>query len=571
MWSGLIIALLIFELFASPAPVVAQERNRTIRSISFEILQIFDKPKNSFYETVNSLKLDTQESVLRKELLFREGDDYEQFLVLESERVLRQLRYLRDVSIQEVVDGEFVDIIIHGQETWTIIPQVSYSSGDGRTKQSVGLAESNLLGYGKRLELLYKQEEESDAVQAVYDSRNFFETKNQFLAGFFDGSEGTEGLIEIGNPYRSLVQESSWGITLDGGDTLERLWHSGDERFIYGKEHLLFDVAFSRSFGNPEDTTHRLSFGYEYEDSRFRLGDAGDIADLDIDPSTLTQDPSLVADNRRFSGPWLGFESIEQDFVSMNYIDRFSRVEDYNLGQTYATKVFFAPEALGSREDALLLHTGYSIGSRISSGTFVRGELAVTSRLVDSGFEDSLFHLETKAYSVLGPLFWKDFYLGKHTLAFNFFVDYGNELDKDRELIVGAQNVLRGYKANTFSGDKRFGASFEDRIHLMENAFDLISIGAAAFADVGGATFRPIDELFQDELYADVGVGLRFAFPRSSGERVVRVDFAFPLRDGPDDSGRFELRVIFSGGQLFGSRLRTERQAAQRASVDIGF
>jgi hypothetical protein len=108
-------------------------------------------------------------------------------------------------------------------------------------------------------------------------------------------------------------------------------------------------------------------------------------------------------------------------------------------------------------------------------------------------------------------------------------------------------------------------------VHFIDDAFQLVSIGGAAFIDAGGSTRESIGNLFGDHFFTNVGVGLRIAFPRSTGSRVLRVDLAFPLRDGPDGTGAFEPRIILSGGQVFNSFLRSETDGPEQASVGIGF
>jgi hypothetical protein len=130
---------------------------------------------------------------------------------------------------------------------------------------------------------------------------------------------------------------------------------------------------------------------------------------------------------------------------------------------------------------------------------------------------------------------------------------------------------VRSYSAKTFTGSKRIGFNIEDRMHFVDDLFKIISVGGAVFFDAGGSTDRSYGRLLGDEIYSDVGVGLRLAFPRSSGGRVLRLDVAFPLSDGPDDSGRFEPLFIVGGGQLFGSSLRSESLGVERASVAVGF
>ena len=53
---------------------------------------------------------------------------------------------MRKVSIKPIEDGGFVDLIVYAQDTWTIIPQVGFSTGTGSDKVSARLIEQNLLG-----------------------------------------------------------------------------------------------------------------------------------------------------------------------------------------------------------------------------------------------------------------------------------------------------------------------------------------------------------------------------------------------------------------------------------------
>ncbi|HQH28496.1 MAG TPA: hypothetical protein PLP17_13955, partial [Oligoflexia bacterium] len=58
---------------------------------------------------------------------------------------------------------------------------------------------------------------------------------------------------------------------------------------------------------------------------------------------------------------------------------------------------------------------------------------------------------------------------------------------------------------------------------------------------------------------------------RSSGGAVIRIDVAFPLRNGPDGSSEFEPRLLISTGQYFSARLRSEALSSQAARVSAGF
>ena len=131
------------------------ETEYTIRNVEIRVSDIFDEPDlPAFYEAANDLKIETRRDVVRRELLFREGDKYDPFAIEESIRNLRTLNFLRKVSIVPTFEGQYVDLRVTVQDTWTLIPQVSLSSGGGDSNTVFGLSESNILGYGKRVEVL---------------------------------------------------------------------------------------------------------------------------------------------------------------------------------------------------------------------------------------------------------------------------------------------------------------------------------------------------------------------------------------------------------------------------------
>lgn len=553
---------------APPAPPAT----KVIREVRVHISEIFEGDQLSWiYRTANKAKIQTRTEVVRQELLFDVGDRYDKFVIAESERTLRLLPFLRNAQIQTREEGDFVDVDVYVQDTWTFIPQTSYSSGSGSSNYSIGLSETNLLGFGKRFEVLYGKDEDRTSTEAVWDDSRVWGTRNRFLGAYFHRDDGDRAILLLTRPFRSLVEKRGWSIGLDRGDTVGRLFENGDERFIFRQQNDAYQLRYTFADGDPEVSVHRISFGYDYLNDDFSEATLKDFRDLNIDPNSVTHDPRFVPENRRFTGPAIGYQKIDPDYLTLDYIDRFERVQDFNLGSEYSVSATLAADVLGSFEDTALLSGVWSRGHRFSNDSFVRGELGVASRYHADGFDNSLFRLETKYYDVLGEFFAGDVFLGKHTLAAAFSVDYGVDLDRDREFLLGADTGLRGYEAKTFTGDKRFVLNIEDRVHLVENIFDVVSLGAAVFADVGGSTTEPLTRLYGDHLYADVGIGLRFAFPSSSGGRVLRVDLAIPLRDGPDGSGQFEPRLVLAGGQIFSSRLKSEVSGAERANVEVGY
>ena len=545
---------------------------KIIRNISYHVKPIFTEENLEWvYRTANNLKIETKEKVMKREILFKEGDKFNRFVMQESERQLRQQKFFQaaKIFVTPVGDNE-VDVQIVVQDNWTLIPQGGFSNGGGSKKREIGLSESNMFGLGKRFDFLLSEVDNRKDTEFIWDDQRFFDTRNRFFAAFFDREDGSRFFSNVGLPYRSVLDPHSWNVAVEDSDYLGRLFQNNDERYLFRKDVIAFNGRYSFADKQTEKLTTRYSIGINYSDTTFSQAEARDYEILDLDPDKVSNDIELLPFNRRYAGPMLGYQELETDLISLAYVDRFERVEDYNLGDQFSTEFFIAPKSLGSRNDAFELSSSKSLGHRFGKYSFLRYDLGVSSRYEESSLDNSLIRNELKYYNVLGDLYVGNRFAGKHTLAAQFVVDYGRDLDRDRELLVGSSNSIRGYTARAFSGDKRLTLNLEDRFHLVDNIFKLVSAGGVVFFDMAGATRDSFGNLIENDIYSDVGFGIRLGFPKSSGGGIVRLDVAFPLRDGPDGTKLHEPRIIASVGQVFGGPTRSETLGPAKANLAIG-
>lgn len=548
------------------------EEIRTIREIKIIIRDVFDDNELSFpYKAANSIKVNTKEDIVKRELLFKEGDKYDSFVIQESGRNLRSLPFLREIDIIEVPDGEFVDVIVRVQDTWTLFPIVSLSSGGGVDKRSVGMVEGNFLGYGKRLEGLVADDEGRRTYEAVFDDRRFLGSLQRFTIGHFERSDGRESVLSWGRPFRSLVDESAWFTDFQSSDLVGRMFEASNERFIYRHQMMHATGGYTFTLGSPSELLTRLTLGYRFTSDEFFNADDSDFDSIGIDREDLHPRGGMLAEDRRFSGPVISYQRIKPDFISLNFVDFFDRYEDYNLGNEFIINSHISPKVLGSMYDGVNFRISNSAGHRLGASKFLRGLVSSSFRVQDYSLRNIIFSAQGRYYNVLGPQFLGGVYLGQHTLAAALSLDSGYSLDMDREFVLGAGNGLRGYQDRTFNGSHSFVLNLEDRFHLIDEVAKLVSIGGAVFADVGSIGRDTLSDMLQSGVYANVGVGLRLGLVRSSGGTVVRVDLAFPLRNGPDGSGRFEPQLLITTGQLFRAALRSDALGLQTPAISAGF
>ncbi|MEY3337293.1 MAG: hypothetical protein RL245_285, partial [Pseudomonadota bacterium] len=108
-----------------------------IGTVTVRVLDVFDthRPDENIwaFRTANRLHLNTRESTVRDRLLFSEGELYQGRLLQESERLLRDARYLYDASVTPIRyrDG-IVDIEVVTRDVWTLNPGVSFGRKGGK-------------------------------------------------------------------------------------------------------------------------------------------------------------------------------------------------------------------------------------------------------------------------------------------------------------------------------------------------------------------------------------------------------------------------------------------------------
>jgi hemolysin activation/secretion protein len=90
--------------------------------------------------------------------------------------------------------------------------------------------------------------------------------------------------------------------------------------------------------------------------------------------------------------------------------------------------------------------------------------------------------------------------------------------------VIGGLNGLRAHGVHALAGDQMVRFNTENRWLVGRNYYELFSLGAAAFWDVGH-TWGPGSARLGWQ--HDVGIGLRFSSPHSAVNSVVRFDLAW--------------------------------------------
>jgi hypothetical protein len=495
-----------------------------------ERLQVPYLPDLTFiFRAANFLHIDTKEEVIRRELLVREGDPADPFLIEESERNLRALPYIREVKIlaTPAPQGQ-VDLAVQTQDTWTTQPRASFTLGGGSSRTAFGIVETNVLGYGKQVRLLYRSGLDRNSLLFAYVDPRLLGTR---WAGFGDYQITSDGHVAEGGlqyPFFSIETPLAGGSAYSNRSEIDKEFsHFGDEIASFRRELELSTTRLGHRLEiSDADTLWRAGLFYIYEDERYS----------DLSPGSP---PELLPANQRLSEPGIFLHREEIRYVREHHLNLFDRTEDVNLGNAFDGQIGYSWEELGARADEPILtawdRQGFDFGP---------GRKAFLFGLITGRYEGGDLH--NAVAEIEGIAYYRWYLFFEQTLVSRVKTDLARNLDKDTQLFLGNFNGLRGFDTRQFVGEKRFTFNLEDRLFFVNDLFHLVSLGAVVFFD-SGYVWAPNQGVDFRDLATSVGIGLRIDAPRSSGEALFSLDIGFPLTNG--GSGAHGPGITITTGQ----------------------
>ncbi len=502
-----------------------------IRQITIRSLDVFSPEEAShgwFYRAANAIHVETRESVIRKFLLFQEGDVYNRARLEETERNLRALPFLKSASVTAgpPQDG-FVDIEVVTQDAWTTEPGISFGGKGGTTTYSFDLKEKDFLGTGRQLAVAYERGTER--------INRLFQYKDPYLFGpywigdftYAANSDGSEERVRIARPFFSFIDPYSTGFLFSNLRQNDRVFRDGRQFARFRQSHRELQLRYGRAVEASDERARRLTLSLQAVNDQFsRLPGPG--------PG------DVLPEDRRFRYVILRYDEVRNDFLKLNYINRDVRYEDFNLGRNVTAQIGISPAVFGAPRTTWLLRLEGDEGWRVGRGSFLQARLAYETRW------DGKPKNEIVSASVLYVRRFETRVLQTFVSRFEF--NQGWNLDRDVQFFADGANGLRGYRLHAFEGDKRAILNLEHRVFSGRELLQLISPGVAVFFDAG-STALPGRPLRLSDFKSDLGVGLRFSISRAASNNILRIDAAYAMNRDP--LGRRGLLVSFSSGQVF--------------------
>ncbi|MEE4279098.1 MAG: hypothetical protein V2I82_11580 [Halieaceae bacterium] len=517
--------------FLAPREKAGIESGEPVRRIVFYRQNVFPDAEHLLAQAANRFNIITRESTLRAMLPFVAGDRVVDEQLEEAERILRRQRFLYDarVLVQARCD-DGIDVAVIVRDVWTLTPNFGFSRSGGDNRTEFGITENNLLGLGKAVSLNFRSDRDRSGVQLSYFDPNIAGSRWTAALSAADNDDGEIFAASVERPFFALDARWATGISAFTETREQPLEFLNQTLYEIDADRQAAEIYFGRSRGRVGSWVDRYSAGFAVSDERYDF------------PLNF---PGEQRVERRFAYPFARWERIEDRFVTRANVERVERTEDLSLGLRATARVGWSSGAFGGDDgDTLLYDAAASKRWYLSPLQLLGFQTSLSGRYAfDAGTNTNTGAVTEKGTQDLVARAAVD-YLWRHDERFNFyararFVGTHN-LDPESQLTLGGDSDLRGYPSRYQVGDRSFLLTLEERYYSDWFPFGLFRVGYAAFVDVGRAWFAdeapawvPARDGEHFDTLANVGLGLRLESVRTRRDRVLHIDLAHPLVDGP--------------------------------------
>lgn len=471
-------------------------RNIDIQSydpFGFSINDPNKEPKKKVEKLGNKFHLKTKPFTVRSLLLFKNNQPLDSIRVKESERLLRNQRYIRRVRIRpiEIPGTDSVDMEIRVLDAWSIYPSGALSTSSAR----LNLNTRNFAGLGHYVGGFYRTKFKNgdDAVRAQYLIPNIAQT---FISSniYYDKdlADNYVKTFALNRNFYSPLTKWAGGITFNQTFYRDSVPNIATETFdisnfkySYRNVWAGYSMQLYEKYKNKRVITNLITSA-RYFNQNYTEG-----------PTQLFDPYNFFSNNKFFlvSASLSSFNYEKDQYIFYDNI-----IEDIPVGKNFGVTTGFQWKN-SIRRPYLGVHlqfgdyfkTGY-FGGNIEWGTYFNG-----------------LHLEESAFRFEAMYFSKVFQLGNW--KFRQFIN--------PELVIGYNRLP--YEKDRISLNGRSGIDGFDSYHLRGTKKLLLTFQTQSYAPKQwlGFRFNPFfnmslgmigdtnHKVFENEIYARVGLGIQ--------------------------------------------------------------
>jgi hypothetical protein len=497
-----------------------------IRNINIQRLNVFGANISNpgYYnphgveKILNSTHVNTNENIIKKNLLFAEGDTISPLELTDNERLLRQLPYIDDARIIVVpVSGEEADILVITKDVYSLGGDFTYR---GKNKGSIWLYEKNIFGMGHdfEIEIPYSSiNKDSPGIGLDYNINNISKTFVNLNLNYYNGlGKKTYGF----SLSRSLISSET---KYAGGISVSEMFTSEDLDTLPEPQPLKWnfqDYWLLRSFLINRESVTRIIGGLRYINNN-----------VFEKPVTI---PNTYYALQKYS-LYLGSVTYSrQKYYKTNLIYSYGRAEDIPYGGLIR---FTGGIEINELNKRTYLGTDAAFGRSSSGLGYFYGSAGFGTFIKDNHTEQGVFSLKLKYFSNLVSA-------GKLMIRNFVNIDYTRGFDRysDEYLSVIKANGFAGFANDSLRGAQRVTVSLES---VVFNPVNVIGFRFAFFGFADMAFLAGTNEVIsKGSILSGIGLGIRIR-----NDNLVFSTFQIRLGFFPDPPMYSRIKYLSASGE----------------------
>jgi len=512
---------LLFACTAASGVSLAQSTPPIVRRIKIVRQNVFQKGDLPFglHGLLNSLHAVTTEGVIRRDILFREGEPLDSFLVFETARVLRLRRYIAEVDIRWTPpEGDSVDVTVETRDVWTFETSFSLSGGGGAYALSLAASERNLRGRAQELGFSYSVSDRRSSGNIFLYEPTLFGSRVGASAGYSAYIDGNAFSMSLRQPFWALTVPWSFGIGVTNGRDNYLFYNDRDGVYAYpyAQTGVAGDVA--RAWGRQ----NRFIVGGGWAWRRTYMGELYTFKETT--PEDLADTALFTRPDEIRAGPSVGARVEHRGYEPVRFYDQFGRTEDLPLNVSAGVRVAAILKAAGSTHDRAHVGAQAQAGKRLGPA-YVNADLRLAWESSAPGSEGGT-QVATAFRLYLKPA-------SRHTFVAHLRHDGWYRANQIGQMFIGTgpgvpgegnASGVRGLPARYGDGTRRWLGNLEYRFYSPLRILT-VDVGGVVFSDVGQVWDATSPVQFSRAPWT-YGFGLRLGFSKIAGERIFRMDWA---------------------------------------------
>ncbi|MEE2789402.1 MAG: hypothetical protein VX589_18840 [Myxococcota bacterium] len=493
---------------------------------------------------LNTLHARSTENLVKRELLVRAGDPFDQKKIAESVRNLRRLGIFSLVAAAAVYDRstDSFGLLVVTRDLWSLRLESNFQfTGSNIDRLNAQLTERNLFGLGKVALIRYGLLPLEYSTGALYlDPRMGTQRLRLQLSGDLtfrrstNEYNGFQTTVGLSRPFYDLGQRFGFNTFVNMVKRGQQIEEAGVVQGLPYRTHdgmIRIPMRWNYRSLNTEGTV-RVQSGLAYI-ARFGVGVGFRNFSAEV-PSDLALEQydeviqrhfvdTIVPNKNRWVYPVLSATFFENRYRVVRNLGGFALSEDVPLGPFLFLSLRQPIEALGSTED-LVVYSSHLVWREL----YLDDGLVELGTATDGWYRVSEQNLDNQSILVRLRLASPSLRIGRFVSRSDWLSYLAPE--SAIQVSLGGDNGLRGYPSKAFAalGGSRLRSNFEYRTRPI--AWAHLRFGMVAFYDAG-LLYGGSNET---GLRQSIGTGVRMVIPPAS-RLAYRLDFGVPV----DGSGFF--------------------------------